>query len=109
MQYCSVNASIAWKDSTYGPFWSLISECQQAEKILSSTQDLRGVLMPSISWPDNSSGRTVPGHSVFLRQMQWAFKTIMLFYSCSVKYKKVIYHCLYSNSLQTNKNVVTLA
>lgn len=45
MQYCYVNASIAWKDSTYGRFWSLISENYQAEKILSSTQDLGGVFM----------------------------------------------------------------
>lgn len=108
VQYCYVNASMAWKDRTYGPFWSLISERQQTEKILSSTQDL-GVFMPSMSWTNNCSGRVVPGHSVFLRQMQWAFNTIMIFYSCPVKRKNVIYHHSYSNSFRAKKNVMTWA
>lgn len=70
MQYSDVNASIAWRDSTHGPFWSLISECDQAEKILSSTQGLEGVYMPRVSWPDRSSERPAPSHSVYLRRMQ---------------------------------------
>lgn len=55
MQYSDVNAAIAWKGSTHGPFWSLNSECQQAGKVLSATRGLQGVYMPNISHPGHSS------------------------------------------------------
>lgn len=68
MQYSDVNPSVTSKDSTHSPFWSLISECQQAEKISSSTQSLEGVYMPGIPCLITLE-RTVPSRSVFLRWM----------------------------------------
>lgn len=68
MQYSDVNPSVTSKDSTYSPFWSLISECQQAEKISSSTQRFEDVYIPSIPCLITLE-RTFPSHFVFLRWM----------------------------------------